>query len=393
MSTAVTIPIYSSDIPLTPVSGSTPFGYYDNDLQFQQDAQKFVVFATRRLGYPIMEVQLQDINFYAAYEDAVTVYGKELYEYKIRENYISLEGNATGSSLNDTLIKPSMGNIIRMAQDYGAEVGSGGNITYYTGSLAMTAGVQNYDLTLWASQSGVIAPGDDIEVKRIFYEAPPAITRYFDPYAGTGTGLQSLMDTFGFGQFSPGISFMLMPIYFDVLKIQAIEFNDQIRKSGYSFELVNNKLKILPIPSFDRNLYFTYIKKSERNSAVAKDANGNPISGVVTDPSKVPYNIPVYSSINSVFRKWINDYAMAIIKETLGNVRNTYSTIPIPGGEVTMNGASLVEQGKNEQLALIEQLRGTLDETSRQKQLEKKKMDTDNMRDSMGGFPMPIYIF
>jgi hypothetical protein len=109
----------------------------------------------------------------------------------------------------------------------------------------LRAGEQKYDLNAWASSSGVVLPGDQIDIKRIFYEAPPAIVRYFDPYAGTGTGLQSLMETFGFGQFSPGINFMLMPVYFDVLKIQAIEFNDQIRKSAYTFEIQNNQLKIL----------------------------------------------------------------------------------------------------------------------------------------------------
>lgn len=388
MATSVNIKIYNSDDALTPVSGSTPFGYYDNDAQFVSDAQKFVVFATRRLGYPIMDIQLQDINFYAAYEDAVTVYGRELYEYKIRDNYISLEGNITGSSYNDQLIQPSLGNIIRIAQDYGSEVGSGGNITYYTGSIDMQYGIQNYDLRAWASQSGIISDGDDIEVKKVFYEAPPAIIRYFDPYAGTGTGLQSLMDTFGFGQFSPGISFMLMPIYFDVMKIQAIEFNDQIRRSSYSFELVNNKLRIFPIPTTNKKLYFTYIKKSERNSVI-RDQRKN----LITDTSKVPYNIPVYSNVNSVFRKWINDYALAIVKETLGNVRNTYATIPIPGAEVVMNGASLIDQARTEQEALIGQLRTTLDETSRQKQLERRKMENDNLRDTLGGFPMPIFIF
>lgn len=393
MATSISIPIYSDQVPLLAVSGNTAYGFFDNDAQFQSDAQKFVVFATRRLGYPVMEIQLQDINFYTAYEDAVAAYAKEVYEYKIRENYISLEGNNTGSVLNDVLIQPSLGNIIRMAQDYGSEVGSGGKVTYYTGSLQMTTGNQYYNLNQWASESGVVQSGDSIEIKRIFYEPTPAIMRYFDPYAGTGTGFQSLMESFGFGQFSPGISFMLMPIYFDVLKIQAIEFNDQIRRSGFSFELINNRLRIFPIPTFDKNLYFTYIKTSERNSVIAKDGNGNPISGVITNPSNVPYAAIVYATINSVFKKWINDYAFAIIKETLGNVRSTYSVIPIPGSEITMNGASLVDQGKAEQLALIEQLRGTLDETSRQKQLEKKKMDNDNMKDTLGGFPMPILVF
>ena len=387
MAGQVEVPYYDASVALLPVSGNTPFGYYDTDPIFVSDAQKFVRFAARRLGYPIMEIELQDINFYAALEDAVTVYGKELYEYKIRENYLSIEGNTTGSTLNNTLIQPSFGNIIRIAKDYGSEVGSGGNVPYYTGSINMLANQQNYDLDAWASQSLNLATGDRIEVKRIFYEAPPAIIRYFDPYAGTGTGLQSLMETFGFGQFSPGINFMLMPVYFDVLKIQAIEFNDQIRKSAYSFELVNNKLRILPIPTFDRPLFFTYIKISERDS-VSKNSSQN----LVTNISNVPFLNPVYSQINAVFRKWIFDYAMSIVKETLGNIRATYQSIPIPGSETTLNGQTLIDQANNEKQTLIEQLRGTLDDTSRQKQMEKRAMEAEQLKLTLNNFPMPIYI-
>lgn len=378
---------YDESAALLPVSGSTPFGYYDADPLFQIEAPKFAKFAARRLGYPIMEIELQDINFYAALEDAVTVYGKELYEYKIRENYFSMEGNSTGSALNTTLIQPNFGNMMRVAGDYGSEVGSGGNITYYTGSIPMKMGEQMYDMNAWASSSGVVQTGDQIEVKKIFYEAPPAIVRYFDPYAGTGTGLQSLMETFGFGQFSPGVNFMLMPIYFDVLKIQSIEFNDQIRKSAYTFELQNNQLKIFPIPTFDRNLWFTYIKKSDR-SALTRDSRNN----LITNVSNVPFNIPTYSQINSVFKKWIYDYALAVTKETLGNIRGLYNSLPVPGAETSLNGATLIDQSTAEKTALIEQLRATLDDTSRQTQLEKKAAEAASMRDTFTNFPMPIYI-
>ena len=378
---------YDESAALLPVSGNTPFGYYDADPLFQIEAPKFAKFAARRLGYPIMEIELQDINFYAALEDAVTVYGKELYEYKIRENYFSMEGNQTGSVLNTTLIQPNFGNMMRIASDYGSEVGSGGNITYYTGSLPLSMGRQNYDLNAWASASGVVQAGDQIEVKKIFYEAPPAIIRYFDPYAGTGTGLQSLMETFGFGQFSPGVNFMLMPIYFDVLKIQSIEFNDQIRKSAYTFELQNNQLKIFPIPTFDRLLYFTFIKKSDR-SALTRDSRNN----LITNVSNVPFTIPTYSQLNSVFKKWIYDYALAVTKETLGNIRGLYSSLPVPGAETTLNGSTLIDQATNEKTALIDQLRATLDDTSRQTQLEKKAAEAASMRDTFTNFPMPIFI-
>lgn len=387
MAGQVEIQYYDANVALLPVSGNTPFGFFDTDTEFQTDGQKFVKFASRRLGYPIMEIELQDINFYASLEDAVAVYGKELYEYKIRENYLSLEGNTTGSALNTTLIQPNFDNLFRIAADYGSEVASGGNINYYSGSIDLLAGQQHYDLTSWASASASLTPGDSIEIKRIFYEAPPAIVRYFDPYAGTGTGLQSLMETFGFGQFSPGINFMLMPVYFDVLKIQAIEFNDQIRKSGYGFELINNRLRIFPIPTFNRKLYFTYIKKSER-SAVYR----NPSNGLITNVSNVPYNNINYNQINDIFKKWIFDYALAVTKETLGNIRGVYGQIPVPGAEVTLNGQTLIDQASAEKTALIEQLRGTLDDTSRQKQLEKKSQEASMMRETFVNFPMPIII-
>lgn len=387
MAGQVEIQYYDASIPLLPVSGNTPFGFFDADTEFQTDGQKFVKFAARRLGYPIMEIELQDINFYASLEDAVAVYGKELYEYKIRENYLSLEGNTTGSALNTTLIQPNFENMFRIAADYGSEVGSGGNINYYSGSIDLIAGQQNYDLTAWASASASLTPGDSIEIKRVFYETSPAIVRYFDPYAGTGTGLQSLMETFGFGQFSPGINFMLMPVYFDVLKIQAIEFNDQIRKSAYSFELINNKLKIFPIPTFNRKMFFTYIKKSERSALYR-----NPSNGLITNVSNVPYNNINYSQINDIFKKWIFDYALAVTKETLGNIRGVYSQIPVPGAEVTVNGQTLIDQANTEKTALVEQLRATLDDTSRQKQLEKKSQEASMMRETFVNFPMPIII-
>jgi hypothetical protein len=403
MAGQVEIQYYDASIPLLPVSGNTPFGFYDNDLEFQTDGQKFVKFAARRLGYPIMEIELQDINFYAALEDAVSVYGKELYEYKIRENYLSMEGNPTGSDLNTSLIQPNFSNIMRIAADYGSEVGSGGNIPYYTGSIDMTTGRQYYDLNEWASQNAELDPGDSIEVKRVFYEAPPAIVRYFDPYAGTGTGLQSLMETFGFGQFSPGINFMLMPVYFDVLKIQAIEFNDQIRKSAYTFEMQNNQLRIFPIPTFDRKLWFTYVKKSQKSSLVRSfnynntggggstdyDPGGN---NLITNVSNVPFTNITYRQINDIFKKWIFDYALAITKETLGNIRGVYNSIPVPGAEVTLNGQSLIEQANTEKAALVDQLRGTLDDTSRQKQMEKKSQEALTMRETFINFPMPIII-
>ncbi len=380
------IAIYTGTSTFT--TGSTPFGFYDSDSSFQIDADKVTTWCARRLGYPIENIELQDIQFYAAFEEAITTYGNEIYQWKIRENYLSFEGASTGSSFNNQVITPTLGSYVRIASTYGSEAGAGGNVQYHTGSIKVTTGVQDYDLNAWAEASASLGTGDTMEIKQIMHYEPAAIVRYFDPYAGTGTGIQSLLETFNFGAYSPGINFMLMPIYFDAMKIQAIEFNDQIRKSAYSFDLIDNRLKLFPIPTNDTTLYFKYIKTLDRNNPVI-----NPATNLVTNISNVPYQNPTYSKINSIGKQWIYQYTLAVIKETLGYIRGKYGTIPIPGAEVTLNQADLLTDARAEKIALLENLRATLDESSRTKQLEKRASEEDYLSKTLNNIPLPLYVF
>jgi hypothetical protein len=386
-----------ANIPIWPGSssffpGNTPFGFYDNDFQFQTDADKFSVFASRRLGYPIVEVELQDINFYAAFEQAITVYGNEVYAYQIKENFLALEGANTSSfdtiDINDQNVTPNLSRIIALSQEYGAEAGTGGNVTWYTGSIPLTASVQDYDLDLWASQSGY--ESGDLEVKRVFYESTPAIVKFFDPYAGSGAGAMNLMDSFGWGNYSPAINFVLMPINYDMQVIQQIELNDQIRRSNYSFEIQNNNLRIFPIPTTDNfvsNLYIQFSLKSERYNAQFQDA-----SGKITNVGNVPYTNPNYTKINSVGRSWVFEYALALCKEMLGYIRGKYDTIPIPGADVNLNEADLISAANGEKDKLIDNLRDYLESTSREKLLERQALEGDYKQKELGKVPFPIYI-
>lgn len=382
------IPIWPGSSSFSSGSNDTPFGFYDSDTEFQTDADKVCVFCTRRLGYPLTDIELQAINIYAAFEEAVTTYGNEVYAFKASENYLSLEGSTTGSLLNYKLQQANLGAIVRLAEQYGEEAGVGGTVTWRTGSLTLTKGVQTYDMTSWASSSGIVE--GNLEIKEIFYQATPAITRYFDPYAGVGSAdVGGLMDQFGFGGMSPGINFMLMPINYDLQILQAIEFNDTIRRSNYSFELVNNQLRIFPIPLGRQNLHFKYILKTDRNRATVSGSLG---VGVVTDVSTVPYTNPTYSYINSIGRQWVFEYTLALSKEMLGYVRGKYTTVPIPGAEVTLNQQDLISAATAEKSSLIERLRGYLEETSRNRLLEKKASNADYIQKDLSAVPYTIFI-
>jgi len=239
----------------------------------------------------------------------------------------------------------------------------------------------------WALDQGIQGR---IEIKRVFYEASPAITRYFDPYAGTGTGMMQMLDSFGWGSYSPAINFMLMPINYDLQKIQAIELNDQIRKSQYTFELVNNMLRIFPIPTGGgiRKLHFEYMILSEANNPYVDTQGQN----VITNASNVPYDNPNYTTINSIGRQWIFEYALAIVKEILGYVRGKYSVIPIPGSEVTLNQGDLITAATSEKTALIERLRAYFDTTSRKTLLENKAAEAVSQKNILSDVPMTIFI-
>jgi len=379
------IPIWPGSSSFAP--GDTPFGFYDNDNQFQVDADKFAKFASQRMGYPLTEVELQDINFYTALEEAVTTYGNELYSYQVAENLLTFQGAPTTIAPgNDELTQENLSNVILLSNQYGTEAGVGGTVDWKTGSLALTANVQNYDLNSWAQSQGIEGR---IEIKRIFYEAPPAITRYFDPYAGTGTGMMQMMDSFGWGSYSPAINFMLMPISYDMQKIQAIEFNDQIRKSQYTFELVNNNLRLFPIPkSSYQILRFEYMLLSDRNQPYV-DRNGQ---NIITNASNVPYNNPTYTAINSIGRQWIFEYALAISKEILGYVRGKYGSIPIPGAEITLNQGDLITAATNEKTTLIERLRSYFDTTSRKTLLANKAEEAVSQKNILNDVPMTIFV-
>lgn len=375
-----------------PISGSTPFGFYDSDLQFQADGPRVANFVARKLGYPIMDVELQDQNIYTCFEDAVTTYGNELYLFKIRDNYLSLEGSNTGSSLNNTVITPSLNAIVTIADSlYGVEIGAGGFETWYTGSVPLEPHQATVDLSAWASSSGIIQPGDSIVVRRVFYQQSPAIVRYFDPYLGSGFNYQGLLETFGWGSYSPAVSYMMFPLYWDLERIQAIEMSDYVRRSQYSFELVNNKLTIFPTPgSAGGYLAIQYTKRSEG----ASPANG-PYSGstnLVSNMGNVPYNNPTYAQINAPGRYWIFEYTAALAKEMLGYIRGKYTTVQIPGAETTLNQSDLLTDARAEKAALLEKLRGDLDETTRQKQLERKQAENMAMKSTFDNLPLQIFI-
>ena len=360
---------YSQNKPIWPGSssfttGSTPFGYFDTDPVFQSHADKFAKFAAQTVGYPIMDVELQSVNFYTAFEAAVIEYSNQVNQVNIVNNLSNTIGMQTASNLigvgglTGKAVGTSLSYIVKLSKAYGTEAESGGTVRWHSASFAVVNGKQTYSIREAVSASlGIpLSNTSSIEIRRVLHYPPPAIVRYFDPFVGTGLGSQGLLDAFDFGGFSPSVNFMMMPIHADLLRIQGIEFNDQIRKSHFSFDIHGDDIRIYPVPGtqgtnatpFYGQVWFEYLFEEQKNQEALLFGNTAVLNGVVSDASNIPYTYQQYGTINDMGRSWILRYGVALVKEMLGYVRNKYSSVPIPNGEVTLNGSDLVSQGQTE---------------------------------------------
>ena len=366
-------------------TGSTPFGTYDSDLIFQSDAPKVANWCAKRLGYPIQNVELVDESLFACFEEATSEYAAQVNQYNIRNNLDTLKGNPTGSNYSGKLVQGSnLADIIGISDAYGTLVGVGGNTDIKKGSIDMVAGQQTYDLdVLFANVS---ESANRIDVVKVFHEPPPASARFFDPYAGSGVGNKNLMDEFGFGNMSPASQFVMMPMFQDLLRMQAIELNDTIRKSAHSFNITNNKLQIFPIPKTAYKMWFEYFVRNEfiQNST-------NISSDVVSDYANIGYDFIQYKNINDVGKQWIRKYSLALAKELLGAIREKYSSVPIPGSEISLDGGALRAEAQTEKDALVEQLRENLEELSRKNQFEIRNNESNYQQEMLRKVPLAIY--
>jgi hypothetical protein len=382
------------------ISGSsTPFGIYDSDVAFRNDAPKTATWVAKRLGWPIVNIELDNDQIFACFEESVSEYSAQVNQFNLRNNLDILRGQPKGrvSNFSQTLVDGSfLPTAVRMAQQYGTLAGVGGATSIKKAYVTLTSSVQIYDLMTSATdaESGrtfgsIFSGSSTVDVTRVYHEAVPAITRFFDPYSVGAQGTLNLMSELGFGNYSPAAQFLMMPLYEDVLRMQHIEFNDHIRKSAHSFNIVDNKLEIFPVPALNHpeRIYFEYINRDEfehDSQTIQSDS--------LSDYSDIPYDFIQYSNINDVGVQWIRKYTLALSKELLGAIREKYSSIPIPDAEISLDGAALRAEAQVEKDMLITQLRENLDEMSRKNVMENKAHESDHHQDMLRKVPLRIYV-
>ena len=380
-----------------PISGSTPFGFYDNDTDYQNDGPKVANYCARKLGYPVLDVELNDLNIYACFEEAVSVYAEELYQLKIKDNYLSLEGQPTSSLLNTTVVSPNLTNLVNIAETYGQVAGVGGFVSWKSGSLELTASVQNYDLYNWAVNTQGMATTDRLIVQRVMYQAPPALYQYgygsYYPQLGGVGAWPGSWGGYGFGGgFSGTNAATYYPVFWTIQRIQEAEMQNTVNLPAWTFELIGTNIRVFPIPRGAGGcISIQYAFQSDLMSLTENSPYGDN-QGLVANASMAPYGLITYSDLNQPAKQWTKEYTAALTSELLGLVRGKYTVVNIPGAETTLNFADLIARGQTMQKELREKLRLDLEDMSRQKQLERKESENNSLESTLTNIPLMVYV-
>ena len=370
---------------------------------FVSGAVDQVAYTYKKLGGDVLDIELSDGNIYAAYEESVLEYSYLINVHQANNALPSFLGHATGTfdhkgeltsgAASGSLKYPKFdyGFSRRVSERVGAEIGLKDSVQY-SASFDITSGQQDYDLQdIISSATGKDytgkIDGKRILVKKVYYKTPYAMWRFYGYYGG----LNVVGNFHNYGQFSDDSTFELIPSWQN--KAQALAFEDAIytRTSHYSYELRNNKLRLFPVPTSVSPKSF-WVEFSIPSSNLEDDTNGRSEIEGVNNMNTLPFSNVPYDTINSIGKQWIRRFALALSKETLGQVRSKFAALPIPGDSITLNGSDLVSQGKEEQNSLREELKATLAELTYQKIAEKEAAEVDAAEKVLQRIPYSVYV-
>lgn len=372
----------------------TPFGFFDADASFQTEADAMVVFVKRRLGDDILSVELTKKQIWACFEEAFLEYGSIVNQYQAKSQLLSLLGMQTGSLDEATQKFPrdTLNYIIRLAEPYAVEAGLGGTYNSLSGSIQLRQNVQDYDLytdLLDATGTPVVSSslnpnGRKMRIFEIMHYNPSAAYRFFD----TTSAINYLNNEFSFESFTPETVFYVLPVFEDILRGGQMNISNRVRRSNYSYRVTGTKIRIFPTPTAVNPLSL-WVRVGFENDPLNPSIGDASIDGV-SNLSNVPFGNFIYAQVNSLARQWVRQYTLALCKELLGMIRSKFSTVPIPGGDLTLDGGDLKNAAKEEKDKLRTELKEMLDSMTYNKLIETKAAEIDNQQKILKAIPVPM---
>jgi len=371
----------------------TPFGFFDADSAYQTEADAMVTFVKRKLGDDILSVELTKKQIWACFEESFCEYGSIINQYQAKSQLANLLGYATGSleGQEQKFPRENLEFMLRRAEPYASDAGLGGSYNSVSGSISLTKGQQDYniydnlkdDTGALVFSSSLNSQSGKMKIMEVFHYSSKAAYRFFD----STSAINYLNNEFSFESFTPETIFYVLPVFEDVLRGGQLDLSNRVRRSNYSYKIVGQNIRIYPEPT----------QEDPKDLWIRVQFAPDPMNPNISDPgiygvsnmSNIPFGNLTYSKVNSIGRQWVRQYTLALATELLGLVRSKFSSVPIPGGDLNMNGSDLVSQGREEKEKLKTKLGEMLEELTYSKMLEDEAQAAQSLTDILKKIPTP----
>lgn len=372
----------------------TPFGFFDADSTFQTEADAMVTFVKRKLGDDVLSVELTKKQIWACFEEATLEYSSIINEHQAKNSLANILGFSTASleGAEKLYQRENLEFFLRQAEPYAMDAGVGGSYNTYSGSIQLARGQQDYDIYTDLKDSAGTplvdlpqnSPKSKLKVFEVFHFSPQAAYRFFD----TTSAINYLNNEFAFESFTPETVFYVLPVFEDILRGGQLDLSNRVRRSNYSYRISGTKIRIYPTPTSDSPMSL-WLRVGFSPNPFSADYADESIGGV-NNINNAPFANLEYGSMNSIGRQWIRQFTLALSRETLGLVRSKFSSVPIPDGDVNLNGGDLVASGRDDQNRLRDKLRETLDQLTYGNLIDEAAAARESLTQVLRRIPVPV---
>jgi hypothetical protein len=354
--------------------------------------QKLYTQVFHLLGLPVRGVELTEEQMDTFLELSMSEYEQYVSDWLIESQWSSLIGiNVDEQSLTRAFTTRSLDYETQFTYSYSKIVGlqTGGPHELKKDYISLSANTQTY----------VIPAGRELN-ELLWFSRAELTDSIVDPFLGGFGGLGGVAfgGVGGFAQQGASGSYFMLPAYDLLLRMQDRNIKNRLIGQDLTYRVTAgpNGTKIVhlynvPGGRFDfgsiRNnrerVWYWYYDTTDRDDCLDKNKD------IVKLPSDIETEELTWDALNKPAQNWVRKYLIAYSKEGLGRIYGKFSgDLQVPDSQIKLDYSSLLTEGKDEKLKLVEELTQRLERLRPDKVLERKKNEAEFLNGALKYRPM-----
>jgi hypothetical protein len=359
----------------------------------QPEKDKLYTQVFHLLGMPVRGIELTEEQMDTFLELSLSEYEQYVSDWLIESQWSALAGlDVDTQSLTNAFTTRSLDYETQYSHSYSKIVGlqAGGDSELKKDFITLTGGTQMYE----------VPAGREIN-ELLWFTRSEMTDTIVDPFSAGFGGLGGV----GFGGFggfaqmgASGGSYFMMPAFDLLLRMQDRSLKNRLIGGDLTYRITagpagKKYIHLYNVPGgrFDfgavyKNNYqvwYWYYDTMDRDTCLDKNKD------VIKLPSDVMTEELTWDKLNKPSQNWIRKYLIGYSKEGLGRIWSKFSgDLQVPDSSVKLDYSSLLTEGKDERLKLVEELMARLERLRPDKILERKGAEAENLNKALKFRPM-----